>query len=132
MDITFACRVPRDFLRYGTQERVALLVGERTSDTLTVRTIVPCANMHRTPQTHFSIDVDQAKVMVGDLSMIVGVLHSHDHEPQPSEDDIAGIPPGWIGGVVCYRRITSWYDSNGVLKDYTVWWKMSLEESYVA
>lgn len=104
-------------LTYRGYERVALLVGDIDVHTYTVRSIVEVRNEHEDPADHFAVSERQARIVLGDLAdEIIGVLHTHPAaEPAPSDDDYAGLPEGWIGGVVVRHRITTWYTSSGVI-----------------
>lgn len=102
-------------LSYRNHERVMLLVGEATDDTYTVRILVPVRNEHQNPAHHFAVSEEQVRMMVGDTSLVIGVLHTHPiYEPDPSDNDLANIPYGWLGGVVCGRHVSSWYQRGQV------------------
>ena len=108
--------IPR-WLVYRGIERVALMTGVINGDTYTVRNIVPIRNEHPDPASHFSVSHAEAMEMLGqEYAHVIGVLHTHKSDcPEVSDDDLTGIPEGWIGGVIVRRRVTAWYTSDGVI-----------------
>jgi proteasome lid subunit RPN8/RPN11 len=68
-----------------------------------LREAVIMENDHDDPINYFRIRTKDAP----DDS--VGVIHSHPvHRPEPSDNDLDGIPAGWIGAVLSNGDV-AWY-----------------------
>lgn len=113
--ISLNVELPLDFLWWPYHERVAFLVGRSNPPITTIDVILPSVNSHHKSYAFFGIlsdDYESVKAKVPDGMQIVGVLHTHlrPDEDRPSQEDLDGLPEGWLGAIyhLPSRRLL-WY-----------------------
>lgn len=101
---------PADFFAWPFHERAALLCGQKSGRTFSVSHVVPVRNSHRNPREHFAVRRSELVRVEQAYGPVVGALHTHPAwcSSEPSENDLSGLPEGWVGGVLHRDRI-HWY-----------------------
>jgi proteasome lid subunit RPN8/RPN11 len=107
---------PFDFEDKKEEEQIGLLFGYRYGSYLSIYSCVPVDNEHPDPRRHFEVTKKQIKEAEATTwDYLQGVVHTHpDNDPNPSEEDMNGLPKGMIGAIWTPRHIT-WYGSKGVV-----------------
>ncbi len=84
-----------------------------------IEAILPTANVHPTPETHFEIDpqalIDAHRAARAGGPAVLGYYHSHPTTaPEPSATDRAGSAgDGSVWAIVGEGRVTWWRDRQG-------------------
>lgn len=101
--------VMQDIVDFGYPEQQAYLRGG----------CIPVVNSNSNPAEHFSIDRAAFRQVqaLPDVLAVVGVVHTHSEFPQPSHNDIKGIPPDLVGCVYQVRtQSLMYYTCDGLPK----------------
>jgi proteasome lid subunit RPN8/RPN11 len=115
---------PEWWLDWPWHERCALLMGERSEEDVIVRRIVPVSNRHHDRRNHFAVSMSAVREATMRCErwgwQVVGVVHTHPITDviDPSADDIAGLPEGWVGAVLQLGD-ARWYTKKGPVPEGT-------------
>jgi proteasome lid subunit RPN8/RPN11 len=104
-------RVPERYLQQGPEEKCCLMLGSMYRKLWVVESFLKVPNRADNPCEDFLIL--RSDVPSEALQWAVGVLHSHPMpgSPEPSDNDLTGLPEGWLGGVF-YNGSVNWYTGN--------------------
>lgn len=103
---------PHDWFEAApARERIVLLTGHHRLGRYVVTGAYPVKNLAPDPDIDFAIG-RKSVIKVERHGTVIGCVHSHPAQfgPEPSDNDLRGLPAEWIGGVWQDRSI-HWYVS---------------------
>ncbi len=103
---------PDSYLSSKEPEVVLAMQGMWLGSFCFITNYVPINNSSSEPKEEFLI----RKSAIKGINNIVGYLHSHDVDfPNPSENDLIGLPECHIGVVWCDGKL-NWYSRNNEIE----------------
>lgn len=122
MKIIFNIRMLEGFDQPSTQERGALLLGERLKGGIfSIDALAEMPNRHPFPADNCRMLSQDAAEYIGmrRSKRVIGAMHTHlpGHDVGPSESDLAAMPAGFVGLVLNIECGTiTYYTNKGVMK----------------
>lgn len=117
MEVHIFSPLPRKWLSYSREERVAVLIGSVDGSVYTVRRAVAVPNRAARRHNRYAVTNSDVRLLIGSAaSDIIGFVHSHiDGDVVPSSIDLDLMPEGLIGAVWANGQLGGWYEKGRLL-----------------